>query len=221
VVGVPSVTAWSLLAVGPPMLEEVLVAALFRFVYAAVVPGRRILMAPPCGGAKSVPMSDPMLERYRKTLTESVVFAQLSPAEMDLIMASCRLVDVGSGQVLMSEGRKGDGLYVILEGRVEFFLPQRSVAGVRRPSRVRLNTLGPGRCFGEYGLIDDQPSSASAEAVTAARLCFLPTDDFRRIVNGNDRMGRIIYADLLRFLVSRLRSKDKELDLVMFVEEPR
>ena len=81
--------------------------------------------------------------------------------------------------------------------------------------------LGPGRCFGEYGLIDDQPSSASAQAMTASRLCFLPTEDFRRIVNGNDRMGRIIYADLLRFLVNRLRAKDKELDLVMFVEEQR
>ena len=55
--------------------------------------------------------------------------------------------------------------------------------------------------------------------MTASRLCFLPTDDFRRIVNGNDRMGRIIYADLLRFLVNRLRAKDKELDLVMFSEE--
>ena len=53
-----------------------------------------------------------------KTLTEFVVFAQLSPADIDLIMASCRLVDVEPGQALISEGRKGDGLYVILEGRV-------------------------------------------------------------------------------------------------------
>ncbi len=165
-------------------------------------------------------MTDPVLERYRKTLAESVVFAQLSPTEMDLIMASCRLVDVEPGQALLTEGRKGDGLYVILEGQVEFFLPERSVGGVRRPSRVRLNVLGPGRCFGEYGLIDDQPSSASAQAVTATRLCFLATEDFRSIVNGNDRMAKIIYADLLRFLVSRLRAKDKELDLVLFVEGP-
>jgi hypothetical protein len=31
-------------------------------------------------------------------------------------------------------------------------------------------------------------------------------------------MGRIIYADLLRFLVTRLRAKDKELDLVFVAE---
>jgi len=164
-------------------------------------------------------MSDPALEPYRKTLAESVVFAQLSAAELDLIMGSCRLIDVPAGQMLMAEGQRGEGLYVILEGRIEFFLPDRSVSGVRRPSRVRLNVLGPGRCFGEYGVIDDQASSASAQAVTAARLSVLPTAEFHRIVDLHDRIGRIVYANLLRFLVGRLRSKDKELDVVLFVEE--
>jgi CRP-like cAMP-binding protein len=165
-------------------------------------------------------MTDQALERYRKTLVESVVLAQLSPDELDLIMGSCRLVEVPAGQTVLSEGRKGGGLYIILEGNIEFFLPDHSAAGARRPSRVRLNVLGPGRCFGEYGVIDDQPSSASAQALTAARLCVLATSDLRRIVDQNDRIGKIIYANLLRFLVSRLRAKDKELDLVLF-EEPQ
>ena len=166
-------------------------------------------------------MSNPELDPYRKILAESVVFGELSPAELDLIMAHCELVRAPARQELLWEGRKGEGLYIVLEGAVEVFLPERSVAGMKRPSRVRLNVLEPGRCFGEYGLIDDQPSSASAETVTAARLCFLPTDDFRGLVNGNDRIGKIIYANLLRFLVSRLRSKDRELDLVLLVDEPR
>lgn len=161
------------------------------------------------------------LERYRKTLADSVVFAALRPAELDLVIAAGRVVDASAGQMLLSEGRKGDGLYVILEGEVEFFLPERSVAGVRRPSRVRLNVLGPGRCFGEYGLIDDQPSSASAQALTAARLCVLGTADFHRLVHENDRVGKTIYTNLLRFLVGRLRSKDRELDLILFVDEPK
>ncbi len=166
-------------------------------------------------------MNDHALEPYRKTLVESVVLAQLLPAELDLIMPSCRLLDVGAGQTVLSEGRKGGGLYIILEGNIEFFLPDHSAAGARRPSRVRLNVLGPGRCFGEYGVIDDQPSSASAQALTAARLCFLPTGDLRRIVDQNDRIGKVIYANLLRFLVSRLRAKDRELDLVLFEEPDR
>ena len=165
-------------------------------------------------------MTAPSLERYRATLADSVVFAGLSNAELDVIMAACVLIDVSSGQTLLAEGRKGEGLYVILEGEVEFFLPERSVSGARRPSRVRLNVLGRGRCFGEYGVLDDKPSSASAQAVTASRLCLLATNALRRIVEENDRIGKIVYANLLRFLVGRLRSKDRELDLVLFVEEP-
>lgn len=166
-------------------------------------------------------MSDPGLDQYRKLLAESVVFDGLAPSELDVIMARCRLVDEPAGHELLREGHKGKGLYVVLQGSVEVFLPERSVTGMKRPSRVRLNVLGSGRCVGEYSLIDDQPSSASAQSVTATRLCFLPTDDFRGIVNGNDRIGKIIYANLLRFLVSRLRAKDRELDLVLLVDEPR
>jgi CRP-like cAMP-binding protein len=161
------------------------------------------------------------LERYRTTLAESVVFAGLQPADMGLLMASCRVVDASAGQLVLSEGRKGGGLYVILEGEVEFFLPERSPAGVRRPTRVRFNVLGPGRCFGEYGLIDDQPSSASAQALTATRLCVLPTTEFRRLVDQHDRLGKTVYANLLRFLVGRLRTKDRELDLILFVDDPK
>src|SRR2546427_9567860 len=79
----------------------------------------------------------PNLDSYRAILAGSVVFKGLT-----------------------------DGLYVALEGEVEVFLPERAGSGAHRPSRIRLNRLGPGRCLGEYGVIDDQPSSASAEALT-------------------------------------------------------
>jgi len=163
-------------------------------------------------------MLDRALEQYRGVLAQSVVWAGLSPDDLDLVLASCRLLTVEAGQPLLAEGRPGAGLFVILDGQVEVFLPEHSQR-VRRPSRVRLNVLGPGRCFGEYGVIDDMPSSASAQTLTPARLCVLSPSDFRRIAERNDRIGRIVYANLLRFLVSRLRSKDKELDLIVFAEE--
>ena len=68
-------------------------------------------------------------------------------------------------------------------------------------------------------MIDDQPSSASAEALAPAKLCFLSKAEFRRLVERHDRLGRIVYANLLRYLVSRLRSKDKELDIFLLDEK--
>jgi len=160
------------------------------------------------------------IDAYRSTLSESVVFEHLTPPELDLVLRSCRLVDAQAGQLLLSEGAQGDGLYIILDGEVESFLPERTIGHLRRPTRMRLSVLGLGRCFGEYGVIDDRTSSASVQALRPSRFCFLPTAEFRRLTDSHDHIGKVVYANLLRFLVSRLRSKDKELDLVLFVEEP-
>jgi len=159
--------------------------------------------------------------RYRDTIAKSVVFEHLESGDVDLILSSCQLLEVAPGRLILAEGLPSDGLYVILEGEVEFFLPEHAGGGRRRPSRVRLNVLGPGRCFGEYGVIDDPPASASAQALTLARLCFLPKPEFRRMLSQSDRIGKIVNANLLRFLVSRLRGKDKELDLILFEDKPR
>ena len=129
-------------------------------------------------------------------------------------------LEKGAGFIL-TEGLPSDGLYIILEGQVEFFLPEHAGGGLRRPSRVRLNVLGPGRCFGEYGVIDDRPASASAQALAPARLCFLPKAEFRRIIAQDDRIGKVVIFNLLRFLVGRLRGKDRELDLVLLEDGPR
>lgn len=159
------------------------------------------------------------LDSYRAILASSVVFKGLPAADLDAVLSASELIVRKPKDLLLSEGSPTDGLYVVLEGEVEVFLPQRAGSGAQRPSRVRLNRLGPGRCLGEYGVIDDQPSSASAEALKAAKLCFLSKTAFRRLVERHDRVGHIVYANLLRSLVSRLRGKDKELDILLLDEK--
>jgi CRP-like cAMP-binding protein len=162
-------------------------------------------------------MPDADLGPYRDLLAASVVFRGLEAADLDAVLARCRLVRLQPGDTVLTEGQWADGLYVICEGRVEFFLPEQGPHG-RRATRVRLNALGPGRCFGEYGLIDDKPSSASAMALTPGRLCFLPREEFRRLTERSERIGRLVYQNLLAFLVARLRSKDQELDVFLLDE---
>src|SRR5712691_2843743 len=155
------------------------------------------------------------LDSYRAILANSVVFQGLTAAELDPVLSASELITRTSRELILSEGSLTDGLYIVLEGEVEVFLPERAASGAHRPSRVRLGRLGPGRCLGEYGVIDDQPSSASVEALAPVKLCFLSKAQFRRLVERHDRVGRIVYANLLRYLVSRLRAKDKELDIFL------
>ena len=158
------------------------------------------------------------LGHYRDIVASSVVFRGVSSADIDAVLAAARLVSLEPGELILTEGTPGDGLYIVLEGEVDVFLPERGGTGARRPTRIRLGRLGPGRCLGEYGAIDDQPSSASASALGPTTVCFLPRAKFRRLVEGTDRAGRIVYGNLLRYLVSRLRSKDKELDIVLLAD---
>jgi CRP/FNR family transcriptional regulator, cyclic AMP receptor protein len=159
------------------------------------------------------------LERYRDVVAHSVVFEHLTSPDIDRILPACRLLDVPPGQVILAEGELGDGLYIILEGEVEVFLPEQGAGGVKRRGIVQLNVLGSGRCFGEYGIVDDNPSSASVRAVAPSKLCALARTDFRRIMEANDRIAKVVYANLLRFLIRRLRVKDQELDFVLLLEE--
>jgi CRP-like cAMP-binding protein len=153
---------------------------------------------------------------YRQVLEGSVVFKSLPQGDLDQVIASGLLVEVKAEETVLSEQMRGPGLYVVLEGLVEVYLPEVTATGARRPISVRLNTLGPGRCFGEYSLLDDHATSAAARASTAAKLFFLSREEFKRITEGDPRVGMVIYRNLLRLLVGRLRAKDEDLDLFMF-----
>jgi CRP-like cAMP-binding protein len=155
----------------------------------------------------------------RGMLAVSVVFQGIAPEDLDLIVGIGQVIEGDPGRIVISEGLPGDGLYVVLQGEVEIFLPRGGT--VPRLTEVRLGRLGPGRCLGEYGVIDDQPSSASARTATRTRLCFFPKADLRRLLERHDRMAKRVYANLLRFLVDRLRRKDRELLDMLVVEDKR
>ena len=157
----------------------------------------------------------PTADDHAAILGRSVVLQGLSAGDLEPVVAASQVITRKPGEAILQEGTVGDGLYIILEGEVDVFLPQRAASGATRPTRIRLNKIGPGRCLGEYGVIDDQPSSASASALTASRLSFLPKAEFRKLVVHHDRIGRIVYANLLRYLVGQLRGKDKELDIIV------
>jgi CRP-like cAMP-binding protein len=152
---------------------------------------------------------------YRHILGGSVVFEHLPPAALEHIIARGLLVEVASGEMVLAEGTRGPGLYVVLEGLVEIFLPDGAAGRARRPTEVHLNTMGPGRCLGEYSLIDEHSTSAAARSMAGAKLFFLSREEFRSIAEGDARVGKVIYLNLLRFLITRLRAKDEELDLFM------
>jgi len=72
------------------------------------------------------------------------------------VLTASQLMTQKPGQLLLSEGPWETASISSLDGEIEVFLPRagRERAHGTRPSP---QPSRPGRCFGEYGVVDDQP----------------------------------------------------------------
>ena len=151
---------------------------------------------------------------YRHILGGSVVFEHLPPAALITSSARGLLIEVAPGETVLTEGTRGPGSTWCWKASWDLSA-RRPPRPHPAPTEVHLNTIGPGRCLGEYSLIDEHSTSAAARSMAGAKLFFLSREEFRSIAEGDARVGKVIYLNLLRFLITRLRAKDEELDLFM------
>jgi CRP-like cAMP-binding protein len=90
------------------------------------------------------------------------IFADLTDADIALIAAAAREVEVDEGKALAVEGELGHAMFAIETGAAEV-----SVDGERR------GTLGPGDVFGEIALVASAHRTASVVATSPMRLIAL------------------------------------------------
>ena len=69
-----------------------------------------------------------------------------------------------------------------------------------------------GDFFGEYSLIDSKPASASVIATQAGELIKITKHNMDNILENNDRIAKIVYLNILKILVERLRHINREYD---------
>jgi CRP-like cAMP-binding protein len=97
---------------------------------------------------------------------------------------------VAAGEVIVRQGQPADRFYVILSGECE-------VLRDRGSDEQSLSRLGPGRFFGETGLLAGVPRTATVVAVGEVRLLTLSRADFRAALAGTsataEDLARRIY----------------------------
>jgi hypothetical protein len=104
-------------------------------------------------------------------------------------------VEVKKGEAILVEGETGKEMYIIEEGRVEIY---RKANGGER----RLGLLEAGDFFGEMGLLDDQPRTASARATVDTRLLLIDETTFEQILRRHPEVS----IRIMRSLCKRLRA---------------
>jgi len=111
------------------------------------------------------------------------------------------------GDMIFSEDTEGDGMYIIESGRVRVF----KTAGGEDKKEIELCTLGPKAMFGEMAMIDDNPRSASVQAV-ANTVCTVIT---RKTFEEQLEHIPVWMVNMIRILVMRLRETNDKLRTII------
>jgi CRP/FNR family cyclic AMP-dependent transcriptional regulator len=130
------------------------------------------------------------------------------------------------GQVVFVQDQPGDRMFVVAEGTVRLLIhsPQGDAVELARHSR--------GAVFGEMAVLDGGPRSATAEAITAARLIGIARADLVRLLHSDEQLvdaflhllGSLVrrannLSSALVFLDVRRRVAGKLLELVAWNQE--
>src|SRR6185436_8995272 len=80
---------------------------------------------------------------------------------------------------VMAGGDATDSLYIVLSGRLKVMMSD------SEGKEVILSILGPGEFFGEMGLIDDEPRSATVITIEPCELLSIAKRDFKKALAEN------------------------------------
>jgi len=134
-----------------------------------------------------------MSQRVLELLRSMDLFGDLAEPELSKIARLLKEHRVSENEVIFNQGDPGDGLYIILQGRVR-------IATTDSFGRERvLAFYGPGEFFGDMAVLTGAPRSASATASSDARLLQLRKDDFDVLVATNVGVMRA----MMRVMVDR------------------
>ena len=118
------------------------------------------------------------------------LFEGFNKTDLRHLLDVSKVVHHDAGHTIITEGDKGAGLQLIIEGQANVLRGGRTVA-----------RLGPGDFFGEMALIDGKPRTASVIAENAMTTLGISGWDFRGLVKQRPTMA---WA-LLEHLTSRVR----------------
>jgi CRP/FNR family cyclic AMP-dependent transcriptional regulator len=129
------------------------------------------------------------------------LFAVLPENQLVLLTSSVTRKRIPRGTAIIAAGDVTDSLYVVIAGRLKVMMSD------DEGREVILSILGPNEFFGEMGLIDDHPRSASVVAIEPCELLTLSKRDFKKCLQDNFEMAMTV----MRGLVKRLREADQKI----------
>lgn len=151
------------------------------------------------GGPSDAARQDPA-----DALRRSGLFSGADEASLSALAAQARSRHWSEGQTIFQRGDTDTFLIAILSGRVRLAL------STARGRELVLKHVGPGEVIGEFALIDGEPRSADAVAVTDVRGIVLERQAFLRVADTRPALG----LALARHLCGLLRNTNFQMESI-------
>jgi CRP/FNR family cyclic AMP-dependent transcriptional regulator len=129
------------------------------------------------------------------------LFASFPDEQLRMLTSVVTRRSAARSTTIMAAGDATDSLYIILSGRLKVMMSDAD------GKEVILSILGPGEFFGEMGLIDDEPRSATVITIEPCELLAINKRDFKKSLAENFEMTMAV----MRGLVRRLREADRKI----------
>lgn len=168
------------------------------------------------GGSEAVTASDRSaaqdIVREAKTafLSETELFRDLQPRDLDDIERSTTMSSCQRGRVFYTPGESDEVLFILKSGRVH--LSRVTAEG----KRLITTTLEPGAVFGEMSLIGQGMLDSYAEAAEDCTLCVMSRADLERLLREHPSVA----IHLLEILARRLVEAEERLADVAYKSVP-
>ena len=129
------------------------------------------------------------------------LFSGLDEQQLEAVSSFTFQKGFGPGELIVEEGRTGNGMYAIISGNVE------AVKALGTEQERILNRLGTGEVFGEMALLGEWPRTASVRAVDEVECLGIDRWVFLTQLERHPQVG----IRLLQVLAQKLRDSDARL----------
>jgi len=128
---------------------------------------------------------DPKVDR----LARVPLFKDLSKRDLEFLASRVDEVDLKPGQTVIREGQPTESFFILVNGSV-------NVTRAGKPAA----RLGPGDFFGEIGMLDKGPATATVVAEGPVDAMVLSHAQFRDAIKGNDGLAMQVIAAMAQRL---------------------
>jgi CRP/FNR family transcriptional regulator, cyclic AMP receptor protein len=132
------------------------------------------------------------------------LFQDLDRPTLDTLTSLLQPKKIKPGQIIFRELDESDALYVVERGRVVVS------KHVHNDVDVVLTRFHPGDFFGEMGLFDAAPRSATAQAELETLLWTLKRDAFNEILSDHTELAAKICYRMVGVFIHRLRATNEQ-----------